>query len=399
MDERNNKKSNKKILIVSAVLLLLVGAAVYLLFFAPSGGLQDAVKKVVGDVLDFAIRDQGPTGEVATTTRPKPGPPLPPAGIQRLIQLTDFPVLGPAFNRDQLRIRYYKKDGGDLYESDFIGTIQEKISNITIVGLAEVIPHRDTERAALLYLDKDTLKGFLHSATSAIEALPDNIRSFSWSPDGGRFVRVMRGPNGADVVIANGDGSNAQKIYSSPIPDITAEWIASDTLSLATPPSLFAQGFLFTLTRSTGALKRIMGPEFGLMHIWRNDGARLITTNTPSNKNPRPVLTLRGADGALLKTLPITTLPSKCAWSKTNTYLFCAVPRRPLTGFWPDNYLRGEINTEDNLLAYNLETDRYIIMLSDHAFDMTDLVVTDDDRFLFFIDRRDGTLWSFRIRE
>lgn len=340
------------------------------------------------------------TGELGAKPAPeelKPGESLAVSPEQKLSRITDFPVVSPSFSKDEKKVLYYKKAGGDLFSSDLDGKNQEKISNITIVGLIGALWSPLRDRTAVFYLDQETLKGFLHIGTSSVATLPPDIKSFSWSPDGKSLAYTLFKDDRLNLVIADASGRNQKTVFSTPLREAALSWITGEKIAFATAPSGLAEGFIFTFSRSSGAFQRIAGPFFGLTSLWSPDGSRVLTASTDAaGKNLE--LLVRDSSGKNLLSLGARTLPQKCAWN-TSTEIYCAIPQAIApNALWPDDYLRGEINTLDRLARLDLEKKEFTEVFAEGTFDVSDLRLSKDGNHLIFVDRRDGTLWSLKIR-
>lgn len=313
-----------------------------------------------------------------------------------LARLADFPVVSLALNPAGDKVLFYKKDGGGLFASDFTGEKQEKISNLTIVGLLEARWTRSGDRAAVFYLDRETLKGFIQVGTSSVTALPSDLKSFSWSPDGRTLAYLTQKDDLLNLVIADSSGRNPKTIYSTPILDAQISWITPDRLAFQTAPSGLAEGFLFTLSRSSGIFSRTLGPLFGLTSLWSPDGSRALAASTDaSGRGLR--LTLHDGSGKILFNLTPPTLPEKCFWSNAKE-IYCAVPQAILVNtVWPDDYLRGEVNTSDRIVLFNPEKKTVTEILSSD-FDISSIIVSKNQGYLFFLDRKDGIPWSLKLK-
>ena len=316
---------------------------------------------------------------------------------QKLVRLIDFPAIGPSLNKEQNKILFYKKDGGGLYRSDLGGGNQEKISNLTIVGMVEAIWNSGGERVAVFYLDGETKKSFLHIGTTSTAALPQDLAGFSWSPDGKSLAYLQRIDNRLNLVTADSSGRNAKTIYSTPALDVQVSWTTSDKLALQTAPSGLAEGFIFTYSRSANSFARLLGPFFGLTSSWSPDGSRVLvlTTNTAGqNLN----LTVYDSSGKPQLVLTPPTLPEKCVW-QSSKIIYCAVPRSSLSvSILPDEYLRGELNTSDRVLRLDLENKKTQEVFDQEDFDISNLIVTKNEGYLFFVNRKDGALWSLKLK-
>lgn len=313
-----------------------------------------------------------------------------------LVALADFPVVSLALNPAGDKILFYKKDGGGLFASDFAGKNQEKISNLTVIGLVQALWAKNGDRAAVFYLDKEVLKGFIQIGTSSVAALPQDTKSFSWSPDGRSLAYLAQKDDRLNLAIADSSGRNPQTIYRTPVLDAQISWITPDRFAFQTAPSGLAEGYIFTFSRSSGALTRILGPLFGLSSLWSPDGSQvLIATTDTSGRNLQ--LTLHSASGAAVFTITPPTLPEKCFWVSVSR-LYCAVPQSTSTNtIWPDDYLRGELNTSDRIMLLDLK-EKTVKEVFSSGFDVSGLLVSKTQDYLFFIDRKSGTPWSLKLK-
>lgn len=329
------------------------------------------------------------TGDITTAIVGRPE--------ETLVRLADFPVISPALNSAEDRVIYYKKDGGDLFSSDFGGEKREKISNLTILGLTEAVWSKREDRAAVFYLDGETLKGFLHLATSSIASLPQNLKGLSWSPDGGSLAYLAPNEDRLNLIVADSSARGPRTIFTTPILDLQLNWVTQDKFALNTAPSGLAEGYIFTFQRASGAFTRILGPFFGLTSSWSPDGSRILAATTDRSGGDLR-LTVHDSTGKTLLAVTPPTLPEKCAWLNSSE-LFCAVPSPLPSGVvWPDDYLRGELNTGDRVISLDLEKKEIKEVMGRSNFDIANLTVTKDRSNLFFVNRKDGTLWSLKIR-
>ncbi len=313
-----------------------------------------------------------------------------------LMALADFPVVSLALNPAGNKVLFYKKDGGGLFVVDFNGKNQEKISNLTVVGLIDALWTRAGDRASVFYLDQEILKSFVQIGTSSVTALPQDLKSFSWSPDGKSLAYLVKKNNELSLVIADSAGRNPRTVYTTPIADAQLSWITSDRIAFQTAPSGLAEGFLFVFSRSNGILSRILGPVFGLTSFWSPDGSQVLTASTEANGRNLKMI-IYDASGKAVFSITPPTLPEKCFWAST-TLLYCAVPQNNLANtVWPDDYLRGELNTSDRILLIDIK-EKKVGEIYNSDFDISDLRVTKNQDYLFFIDRKNGTPWSLKLK-
>ena len=93
------------------------------------------------------------------------------------------------------------------------------------------------------------------------------------------------------------------------------------------------------------------------------------------------------------------TLPEKCAWVNKSEF-YCAVPNAfPGNAVMPDDYLRGQIATQDRILSFNLATRDTKLIFSCGAIDMDNLAVTQKKDYLIFLNRLDGIPWRLKLTQ
>lgn len=316
---------------------------------------------------------------------------------QKLFRLTDFPVIAPSLNREENKVLFYKKDGGNLLYSDFQGKSQGKISNITIIGVIDAVWSPARDRSAVFYLDQENVKGFIQASSTGVSILPQNIKSFSWSPDGKSAAYFLQKDKKLELMTADSAGKNARVVFSTPILDARLAWVSAEKIEIKTAPSGLSDGFDFILSAKTGLLTRIFGPLSGLTTNWSQDGSKVLTS--VSGLGGKEITsTVFNSLGREPEKLKIKTIAEKCAWA-SNKEIYCAVPKfLPQGAVLPDDYLTGEVNTSDMILKINLEKNDTSFVFAEGDFDVSDLIVTKAQDFLFFADRNDGNLWGLKLK-
>lgn len=343
-------------------------------------GLPDAGETRPGDEL---ITEEGPSA---------------PPEERTLIQLTNFPVIGSSLNATEDKVLFYKKEGGDLMSSDFDGQKQDKLSNITILGILEAWWNSSRNRALVQYLDNETLKSFIHSGTSSISTLPLDIISASWSPDGKSLAYTLPKNNGlVSLITADASGKNPKEIFSSPLADASMDWITTNLIALQTAPSGHAEGYVFAYARLNGAFNKILGPKNGLQTLWAPDGSKFLASQT-NRAGKSLTLGIYDAAGKELFQTGLPTMADKCVWLDAKN-AFCAVPRSiPESIMLPDDYLMGEFHGSDRIIHINLGAKESQAVFDEGSFDISNIVISKDGSHLFFIDRNDGALWRIKLK-
>jgi hypothetical protein len=102
------------------------------------------------------------------------------------------------------------------------------------------------------------------------------------------------------------------------------------------------------------------------------------------------------------KDVALQTLPEKCVWKKDNIYIYCAIPSVFPSGEYPDSWYQGISSFNDNIWMVDATTGKSTSVfvpgsLTIKLLDMTNLTLSPAEDFLFFINKRDSSLWAFDL--
>ncbi len=140
-----------------------------------------------------------------------------------------------------------------------------------------------------------------------------------------------------------------------------------------------------------------MGPLYGLMSRWSPD-AKTIAVSFTDSAGKRLALSFYSSGGKELFKTGLQTLAEKCIFSADSKFAYCAIPRIISSGaVFPDEYLRGELNTADRIVLVNIAKKTVSEVFDEGNYDMSDLLVTKARDYLFFVNRGDGTLWRLKL--
>lgn len=378
-------------ILLGIILLGVLGYVAYRRLLPTPAATEESGQVITGRPLPSPATPQ--TLEPGGSAGPAPLPDLPSISEERLVRLTDFPVVAPALNKDETRVLFYKKSGGDLFASDFSGKKLEKQSNLTIIGLIEAVWQKGGGRAVVRYTDGDTIKSFLQIGTSTIAMLPQGITSAVWSPDGALLAYTRPGEDRLELAITDVSGKNPRAVFQTPLMDASIAWITADIVIFSTAPSSAADGYFFAWSGRDSSFTKIFGPERGLTGLWSPDGTTALISSGRDL-----ALTLYDRAKRESAALSLATLAEKCVWADTAT-IFCAIPQDVPPGtVLPDAYLRGEFNPSDRIVMIDARTRAVSPVFDEGEFDMASILATKDKKRLFFVNRRDGTLWTLSIR-
>ena len=190
------------------------------------------------------------------------------------------------------------------------------------------------------------------------------------------------------------------QIFQSPFTEWLAQWPTEQTITLTTKPSGMFEGYAYTLNTITGDLEKIIGGVKGLTTLANKDATKLLY----SESNDQWVsLYIYDTKTRTTKKLPLPTLPEKCIWSnKEASVIFCAVPKSVDAGIYPDEWYQGVKTFSDSIWKINIDTfaTEEIINIENLAGEPIDVIkpqLSDDERFLYFTNKKDMSLWGVRL--
>ena len=224
--------------------------------------------------------------------------------------------------------------------------------------------------------------------------LEDNILRAVMSPDTLQLFSIKKDGPGIAGIITDASGRTPRRIFTSPFTEWNPQWISKTTIALSTLPSQKISGYLYFLDIASGELKKILGPIAGLTTNVNPTG----TTAIISQSTDRGITTfIAQLNKGQQTALGLQTFPEKCVW-KNDIEVLCAVPQQIPSAEYPDAWYQGTQVFSDVLWSINTETNATELLLTPQIdFDMILPSISSNGEYFFFINKRDGTLWSYRL--
>ncbi|MEK7647331.1 MAG: hypothetical protein AAB378_03130 [Patescibacteria group bacterium] len=383
--------TNRKnlIIIISAILLLIILGWVLIYYFY--------IRSVPAEQRGALGRLFPAPAERPTIPSEIPGQITPPETMEkvRLIHLTDVAIAGMK-EMPFDRVRYIEKSTGHVYEIGGDGSNRVRISNTTIpkIWSAEWSPKGD--KAVLGIFDDSGIKYFsatFNGTSTEGVFLPNDINFGAYAPNTDKIVYTTILNSKTNLISVNASNTKQDKIYIAPPVDFLLTWPATNTISLLTRPSGAADGFLYKLDIKSKILEKITGNLKGLDVSWSNKGNMILTSFGGAKMSSRVIL----STGEFVAEGP-ATLASKCAWSHTKeAAIYCAIPAAARIGFYPDDWFQGKIAFSDYIEAIDFASSTVKFIMGVSNFDIQKMIVGQNDKYLYFIDKNDGTLWGLSI--
>ncbi len=230
---------------------------------------------------------------------------------------------------------------------------------------------------------------------SNVGFLTSNILRGSVSPDGTQVFLLTPTTTGVSGTISNIDGSNQRVIWSSPLTEWKPQWVNATTIAMTTLASREAVGYMYFLNTKTGNFQKIIGPVRGLTTLVSPDGSTVMISRSTDTGFTTGFYTI--ASGAY-KNSDLVTLPEKCSWSSV-TNVVCGIPQTISSGVYPDDWYQGTQSFSDNLWSIDISSGATTDILNPtQSFDMIHVRTSPDGNYAYFINKTDGTLWSYRLK-
>ena len=398
----------KKLLTVGVGIVAVVGLALFVFLRGPSENKETSTKDEGFFSFLFPSSENkegapyaGPTeqlddGEYNVGDYSTPG---------KLIQLTRKAVSGATFNEEDLKINYFEKPTGHLYEIDSFGKNEVQKTITTIPKIFEVSFSADSSRAVFRYLAESEEESVIEpvytfSATSLesqeVEGifLPMNTAVAVSSPKEDKIFYLLVGDTSAGL-ISDFENKNKKEIFYSPFSEFLADWPAEKTITLLTKPSSLVEGYFYRLNPGTGSFTKIIGNIKGLTALYSPHGNRVIYSQSEGSGLSTKIYDI---DTGVSSDFNYKTMPEKCLWSPANKdIIYCAVPVEIPSGHYPDDWYKGNVQFADKLWKINLADGSTETILEGGDFDMVSLFSNSTEDFVFFQNKKDGTLWSLKL--
>lgn len=379
----------KKIFIISAILfvILLLLWGVYNLSFK-----KPAVVSPVNKTSDTPpVNNQKSTG-------------------LKIYAISDEAVLSPVLTNDAGVIKYYSQKTGQVYQTDFSGGNKTTIAQQELSGLKDVLWSPDKLKVITKFEIPGGKVRFYYYDYTESKGVPlkDNLDEVAWDNTSNKIFYKYYEPKtkARTFNVADPDGSNWKKlvdinyrnisIASIPKTGLVSFWNTADSYS----ETIFESISLIGAERKT-----IFRGKFGADFLWNNDGTKVLVSHTDAKGGAKMQLAVMNYNGGEYKNLETPTFVSKCAWSKDNQTIYCALPGGiPDNAVLPNEYNENKFTTTDTFWKINTLTGEKsrIAELADlekldGSIDAKELFLNSDESILFFVNKIDGKLYRMDL--
>lgn len=378
---------NKKILIFGSLGLLLILMTIGLLIFVFYG------KSTLVDEKQGIQKENSENIDIGKSASEK-------NKIQKIIS---FPVLSSVLSLNQESLLSVLRNG-DLITTDFSGQNQVNLFNISQKELSKIIWSDDKKK--LIKIEYDREKEEINKAVIDISGqkeylLPSNVQSVNFFDDNNLIFHYLGAGDGVNILASSGFNFDKFKdLFRFNFFDVNFDVLNINEVLLYDKPSGLIASDLYLASIKNQKLEKILSLISGFTLQVSPDKEKIIYSAT--NEHGRNLsLKLFDLKNNSDKNLEISTLPEKCAFIDY-TSVVCAIPTN-LTGFYimPDDYYKKKIMTIDKFIRINLLTGEQMaiadVSISNLQIDAVNLFVSPDQKYLFFINQRDGGLYRLEF--
>ncbi len=344
-------------------------------------------------------------GEDSPIVSPDPGATAPQevagGGLTEVKPIVTDKTLNPSLSSDG-NINYYNREDGLFYKVDRNGNIT-KLSDKVFHQVENVTWAPNTDKAIIEYPDKSKISYDFN--TKKQSTLPYYWEDFSFSPDGKQITSKSIGLDEKNrwLIVSEDDSSKA--IALEPLGDradyIHPSWSPNNQIvAYYTKGVDFDRQEVFFVGLNGENFKSTVVEGRGVQAKWSKEGDNLLISAYHSRDDYKPKLWVVGSNpdtiGSGRRSLELNTWADKCTFA-SDTEVYCAVPQtlEQGAGMFPELAERSQ----DDLYKINLKTgSKTLIAVPDGAYNISDIIVPEDQSYLYFSDKVSQNIYQVRLR-
>lgn len=391
----------KKILIVLIIILILALIA-YLVynFFLKKPAEEEEEEPGPGEFPEGEEAEVVP-GEEGEVVEIAPTPEL------KIKPISNEKVLSPTLSADKTKVIYYRQRNGNVWQSAFDGSGLTRISSAVLEDLVDIIWSPDKAKVISVYQNNLGVitKHAYDYGTGKASFLNTLIQEIDWSPASDKilFQYTNEAEDNNHLGISNPDNSDWQNVHQLEMKDVNLDWLGTETeIAFYEKPSGLVPSSLFLFNLLTEELATVLSEVYGMAVKWSPQGDKFILTKT-NDEGKNLLLYVSLKDGSTEASINISTFVEKCVWSQDNRSIFCAIPKN-ISGneILPDDFYKGIFVSDDDFWKINLETAETTNLIEpwergEGIYDAVKLFLSPLEDYLFFVDKKDGLLYSIEL--
>ncbi|MFA6183881.1 MAG: hypothetical protein WC682_02135 [Parcubacteria group bacterium] len=371
----------KKVFVISLVMFLLVGGFYFIYNFL---------------LVDNSAKNDSKASQISDNNSEKSNAPI----LEKVIKIIDGNIKGLTLDLKGDKIQYYNNNEKGFWLASFDGSIKERLSNDDFGKLDKVVWSNDKKEAILKMGDSFYLYKFGNK-----EKFIKKTKALSWMNFNQKIVYSYEdyASRKKTLNIANPDGSDWKELAKLESDDIIMSYIPeSAKASFWSVPDAFKESNMTIIPFGEGELEKIGEMKFGSDYLWSNDGGKFLRSSVSQKGGNNLNLEVCEVKNNNCTNLNLPTMISKCAWSKNNKSVYCALPKNiDKNSVMPNDYLNNKFSTNDIFWKVNVGSGKKEKVLDEkyikEELDATNLVISPNEDFLFFINKKNNNLFRIAI--
>lgn len=309
----------------------------------------------------------------------------------------------------------YFSEKGELFSISLSGTLKKNSNRSAIATIKGLDWSPERDKAIILLEDKDKKKRYAlyEYEKGEIKEYKQSMDYAVWAGSDGRIVykKYDQVSGSRSLMIAQADGENERKIADIPWKMVSITSVKNNNsiffwnLPVASEKTQLKKASVIGISGGNTNESEIIGKEterYGADYLWSNDGDRILISSVSDASGSGMRLGISNEYGEAYKDLNIPTLVSKCAWSKDDSFVFCAVPTVIEPGaVMPNDYRTGKIYTKDAFWKINTQTGERsrLVELNEmkEDYDADKLFLSPAEDALFFTNRMNNRLYRINL--
>lgn len=312
-------------------------------------------------------------------------------------------------------LRYVEKETGNIYQTDIEQIAERKYTNTIVPKIHEAFFGKNALSIVMRYLNTsdNTIQSFNGllpveilggDSTQTMEIkgsfLPEDITYMTTSPDHSKIFYLFNVNNASVGVIAGILGDKKTQIFNSSYTEWISQWPNDKEITLTTKSSASVPGYMYALDPDKKILNKVLGGINGLTTLTSPSGKDVLYN---ISKNGSISLNIHNIDSGNSILLGVKTLPEKCVWTKSGSYIYCAIPKSITTNDYPDAWYKGLVSFGDEIWKIDTQNGAANkiadpLEIAGEDVDATTISLNDNEDYLFFINKKDSYLWELNLK-
>jgi len=243
-------------------------------------------------------------------------------------------------------------------------------------------------------------------SNNSFKKFRDKIDVAAWNYAGDKIVYKYYNAKSKrrKIRIADLDGANSIVLVNN-LPYRKVDFLPkppTDKICYFPVPDIKLRGHLVCLAPKRDDREEYAGNRGG-DYLWSPDGSKLLTSFVKSPVENKLSLAVIEDSLQPAKELGFATTVKKCVWSGDNLHVYCALlGGAPVDLPLPNAWEEKNFYSRDTFWKINTDTGEKERLVEPEdipeELDVVDLVLDPEENFLFFRNRRDGSLWLLNLR-